>query len=177
MKKLIILILGLTPLVSSAHECDKFMNEDWAADEAYACKASTSDLQKYKLHRLEVCVGSVPYQNRRYAHAQLKWVPLNQYSNQWNRNDGTESKFFDSFYSGLAFNDTNDFREDSSSLVFAALREGSTILHQRDILTGLKLNKNTGQAQMKVSSREPALLFSKAWQTNWDLNLKCHKIR
>lgn len=176
MKRLIVLALSLIPTFSLAHECDKFLSEGWPSDEGYACRISPEELAALKLHRLEVCVGSVPYlDGKRYAHAELKWIPLSQYNNPFQKADGFDNKFFESYYSSLAFMGYG-LHEDSRGLHLQVLREGSTLTHTNDFLTQLQLNKENGNAHLMIQFRKPALIFKNEWQRSWDLRLQCQRI-
>nr|BFD64378.1 hypothetical protein BdHM001_30590 [Bdellovibrio sp. HM001] len=177
MKHLLVITLALVPASSWAHECEKFLSSGWHSDKGYACTVGAEVLQDRKLHRLEVCIGNVPYlDGQRYAHAELKWIPLSQYNNPFNIDAGINDKFFETFYTGLAFAG-QELQEDSKSLKMQSFFEGSSLTYDPDIRSQLELDKRTLKARLVVQSREAALVFQNKWETRWDLQLQCEKIR
>lgn len=177
MKHLLVITLALGPASSWAHECEKFLSSGWHSDKGYACTVGAEVLQDRKLHRLEVCIGNVPYlDGQRYAHAELKWIPLSQYNNPYNQDAGINDKFFETFYTGLAFAG-QELQEDSKSLKMQSFFEGSSLTYDPDIRSQLELDKRTLKARLVVQSREAALVFQNKWETRWDLQLQCEKIR
>ncbi|UXR64175.1 hypothetical protein EZJ49_14000 [Bdellovibrio bacteriovorus] len=177
MKRLLVTALALLPTTSWAHECEKFLSSGWKSDKGYACSISSEELQSRELHSLEVCIGNVPYlDGQRYAHAELKWVPLSQYNNSFSKDAGMNETFFESFYTGLAFAG-QELREDAKSLKMQSFMEGSSLTHDPDIRSDLALDKRTMKARLVVQSRKAALVFQNNWETRWDLNLQCERIR
>lgn len=175
MKRLFVLAMLLTPALSWAHNCEKFLKSDWPADEGYACEVIPKDLAALQMHKVQVCVGSVPYlDGQRYAKAELKYIPLSQYNNIYNQKDGLHSKFLNSYYIHAWAGE--EMQEDQNQLQLSAFREGSTLTHTQDVLNLLQLDKRSRQARLNVQSREPALLFQNEWQKIWDLRLKCQRL-
>lgn len=181
MKHLMVLALFLFSYSAQAHECDAFATDREDADEAYACTVSNADVTRLKMHRMEVCIGSVPlYDGTRYAHLEIKSVPLSQYNNPFSQADGSNNTFFDKFYSGLSFlgeDDNSVYLQNETQLLLTAYHEGSKVTHSQDILTELKLRKNSGQGKVAVYRRDHAYLFTKDWEKTLDLALQCQRIR
>jgi sarcosine oxidase delta subunit len=181
MKNLISMALIALPLSVEAHECSKFLTSGWPADEGYACNVIASDLERMRLHRMEVCIGSVPYlDNKRYANAEYKWVSLAQYNNPYNQADGSHNKFFDVFYTGLTYEGEDgerDYVKNSDVLYFQTFREGSTITHEFDFKAEVHLNLKNGRGNLTSYNREPSLLFKKKWQKSIQVSFDCERIR
>ncbi|WII72490.1 hypothetical protein QJS83_01230 [Bdellovibrio sp. 22V] len=180
MKWLITLIVFISSF-AHAHECLQFIDNRDTAEEAYACTTNSQTLQKLQLHKVEVCIAtSHDYRGDSFAHLELKWISLSQYNNEFSKADGLNEKFFDTWYSGLSFlgqDGESEFAQNNSQMLLKAYREGSKVLHQRDVLTILKLRKSDGKARLNVYNREHSYLFQEDWKQSWDLALSCEKIR
>ncbi|AFY03090.1 hypothetical protein [Bdellovibrio bacteriovorus] len=175
MNHLLVLAMLLFPALSWAHNCQEFLTSDWPADEGYACEVTKSDLSKLQMHKIEVCIGSVPYRDgQRYAKAELKYIPLSQYENIYNKSEGLHTKFLNSTYIHAWAGE--EMQESAKYLQMNALEKGSSLLHTLDVLNQLQLDKQSLQARLVIQSREPALLFQNDWNKSWDLRLKCQRV-
>ena len=181
MKNLIYMALIALPLYAEAHECSKFLTSGWSADEGYACSVINSDLERMKLHRMEVCIGVVPYlDNKRYANAEYKWVTLTQYNNPFNRADGIHDKFFDVFYTGRAYKGESGRRtyvQNSDTLYFETFREGSTITHEFAYRSEVHLNLKDGSGTLTSYNRESSRVFKKEWIKSVEVSFDCQRIK
>ncbi len=180
MKKLIFTCLFLLSSFAHAHECSKFFSSGWAADQGYACTVVKSDLNRMKLHRMEICIGSVPYlDNRRYAHAEYKSIPLSQYNNPYSQADGINNKFFDVFYTGLAFvgeNEDTAYIQNRNGLYLETYREGSNLTNELDYKAKINLNLETGRGNLSTYYRKPSLVFKKKWEPSIQVNFNCQRV-
>ncbi len=175
MNRLLVLAMLLFPALSWAHNCQEFLTSDWPADEGYACEVTKPDLAKLQMHKVEVCIGSVPYRDgQRYAKAELKHIPLSQYENIYNRAEGLHTKFLSSTYVHAWAGE--EMQESPEFLKVNALEEGSTLTYTPDIWNQLQLDKKSLQARLVTQSREAALIFQNEWQKIWDLRLKCQRV-
>lgn len=183
MKKFISMAMALItlPILAETHECSKFLNEGWPADEGYACSVLKSDLAKLKFHRMEVCIGSVPYlDNKRYANAEYKWVSLSQYNNPYSQADGINNKFFDVFYTGLAFEGEDaetSYVQNSDAIYFSTFRKGSTMTNEFDYKAEVHLNLKNGRGNLTSYNREPSLIFKKKWEKSIEVSFDCKRIK
>lgn len=182
MKKMsTILALWALPLIASAHECTKFLNNGWVADEGYACSVSREDLSRLQLHKMEICIGSVPYlDNQRYAEAEYKWIPLSQYNNPFSRRDGLHDKYLDKYYAGTAFEGDNGeevYEQDREQFLLKTFREGSSMTGEYDYKAEIILNLRTLTGELRTYNRKPALVFKKNWIKNFDVKFNCIRVR
>lgn len=181
MKFPLFLALFTLPILVHAHECNRFLDSDWRADEGYACSVNKDDLKKLKFHRMEICIGSVPYlDGKRYAHAEYKWVPLSQFNNPYSVADGTNNKFFEKFYTGLSFEGEKDERayiHKKDGLYLETYREGSSITKEMDYRSVSHLNFITGHGNLTTYYREPSLVFKKSWKQSIQVNFECQRVR
>lgn len=180
MRRFIYLVLLGLPLSALSHECSKFLTSGWQADEGYACTVAKSDLERMKLHRMEVCIGSVPYlDNQRYAHAEYKSIPLSQYNNPYSRADGLNNKFFDVFYTGQSFEGEHEdtaYIQKESSFYLETYREGSTLTNDLDYKAQININLKTGRGDLSTYYRKPSLVFKKKWDRSIQVRLNCQRI-
>lgn len=184
MVRAVILVALLCPAFSFAHNCDKFFKTDQRTDEAYACEVIPADLEVQKLHRMEVCLASVPYQpGQRYAHANYMYIDLDQYNNQFSKADGINEKYFNSFYAGLAYqaydgiDDNKAFYEDEEHLELRTMFEGSSFLNESDSRISITINKHTGQGRFVTYNRKSAFVLKGFWNKSWDVQLQCARVR
>jgi len=183
MKKLMpTLVLWTLPLIASAHECKKFLNDGWVADEGYACSVSREDLSRLQFHKMEICIGSATYHldHRRYAEAEYKWVPLSQYNNPFSRREGLHDKYFDKYYAGTAFEGENGeeaYLQDQEQFLLKTFREGSTMTGEDDYKAEIVLDLQNGRGQLRTYNRKPALMFKKSWTKNFDVRFSCKRVR
>lgn len=180
MKKIIFTFLIVLSSFAHAHECSKFLSSGWAADEGYACNVVKSDLKRMKLHRMEVCIGSVPYlDNRRYAHAEYKSISLSQYNNPYSQADGINNKFFDIFYTGLAFEGEQNetvYIQNHENIYLETFREGSTLTNEWDYKAEVSLSLKTGRGSLTSYNRPPSMIFKKKWEKSIQVNFECKRI-
>lgn len=180
MRTLIFTFLLILSNLTHAHECTKFFSAGWSSDEGYACNVAKSDLNRMKLHRMEVCIGSVPYlDGKRYAHAEYKSISLLQYNNPYSRADGINNKFFDIFYSGLSFEGKQGERiyiHNEEGIVLKTFREGSTLTNEWDYKAEISLSFKTGRGSLTSYNRPPSLIFKKKWQKSIQVKFECKRV-
>lgn len=180
-KKATILALWTLPLIASAHDCTKFLNGGWPADEGYACNVSREDLSRLQFNKMEICIGSVPYlDNQRFAEAEYKWVPLSQYNNPFSRREGLHDKYIEKYYAGNSLEGENRnevYIQDQDQFLLKTFREGSTMTGEYDYKAEILLNLRSGHGQLRTYNREPALVFKKDWKKNFDVRFDCKRVR
>lgn len=184
MFRAVILAPLLCPAISFAHNCDRFFDSDHRADQAYACTVIPSDLAIQRLHSMEVCLASIPYQpGQRYAQAEYMWIDLDQYNNPFSKTEGLNEKYFNSFYAGLAYqayegiDDDKAFYENDAYLELRTMREGSSFLKENDFKASITINKQTGQGRFVTYTRKSAFILKGFWNKAWDVKLQCARVR